>query len=159
MASNGESGIQKLFNKLKGYFVSKSNSSDVYGNSENITGDMYKPGLVPVWTPAISSNSFLRSDGIWKQPFGIFSGKLTNCSSSKTYSVTCPSSVYGSGKRYIEIYNADGTLAGAHSISDNTATMVFTTTVGISSCTNTTISIFVGNVSSGTTFYWRCLCY
>lgn len=68
--NNAESGIQKLFNKLKGYFVSKSNSSDVYGNSDNMMSDgtTYKSGLVPIWSPASPNSTYLKCDGTWDKP-------------------------------------------------------------------------------------------
>lgn len=143
-------------------FVSKSNSGDIFGNGDNMNGSTYLPGLVPSGNSGYTADMYLKGNGVWSSPFGVVSGKLTNCSSSTSYSITCPSTVYGKGYRYLEIFGADGTLlyAGSISTSATSVTNVFTRNIAnATTCTTSSINIFFGNTNAGTTLYWRCLCY
>lgn len=153
-----KSGLQKLWSNLKSFFatkeeisdfVSKSDSSDVYGsNNMDDSGQVYYPGLVPAAIP-LDKNKYLKSDGTWALPFSIDAGQVTITNiGAKTISCSLK-------KKYIKVYESSGALVISSLVSGTDITSVCSRIGNISSVTDSDFTIFIGAASSGTTFYWE----
>ena len=99
-----KSGVQKFWDKIKNFFVTKK---EVFGSEDNRSGSDYNAGLVPSASSRYTSDMFLKSDGTWRKPqYEI--GKV-DLSSSGQKTIAC-----GFRPTTFIMKNTDGTIYYAY---------------------------------------------